>query len=102
MRNGRNPVLHVGCVETQIQYTVLLEDKNDAVAITVNIDAGICNNGLVDELWNCEISDFLRVREVFGVLCRYTVYANSCLPTFRGSLSFPSSTLIIPGLLDSV
>jgi len=50
MRNGRNPVLHVGCVETQIQYTVLLEDKNDAVAITVNIDAGICNNGLVDEL----------------------------------------------------
>ena len=50
MRNGTNPVLHVGCFETQIQYTMLLEDKHDAVALTVKIDAGICNNGLVEEL----------------------------------------------------
>ena len=92
-------MLHVGCVETQIQYTILLEDKHETVA--VNIDAGICNNGLADELWNCEISGFpLRLREVFGVLSRYTAYVLSCLPTFR-DISVPSSTLIIFGLLHS-
>jgi cytochrome c biogenesis protein CcdA len=80
-----------------------VDDKHDAVARTVKIDAGICVNGLVEKLLNCEISGFpLRVLEVFGVLKFYAAYAGSCLPTFRESLSVPSSSLIIVALLDSV
>ena len=72
-------------METEIQCTILLDDKNDTVALTVKIDAVICNNGLVDELWNCGISGvLLRGREVFDVSSCYTAYAASCLTCFSG------------------
>jgi len=48
MRNGTNPVFHVGYVETKMQYKILLEDRHDADVRTVNEDAGICNNGLAE------------------------------------------------------
>jgi hypothetical protein len=48
MENRTNPVFHVGYVETQMQYKILLEDRHYADVRTVNVDTGICNNGLVE------------------------------------------------------
>jgi len=90
--------VHVGYVETGIQCTVLLDDKNNTVALTVKIDALIFNNGLVDELRNCELSGFLlRVGEAFRVPSCYTAYAGTVIPRLtkiiRSGITFLSRNL---------